>query len=155
MIQLHMLIKFVDIAEFRCSKQVCVTFGFTLSDILLYILHVHFTDAGNADDSRKGEKEEAASYENEENPFSLLFQPPSTFSPRSLEDKAHLASGPSPVDSSPSIGSSGHSPGSSGFANCRKKFQSQPVHEQSLTLSLSGEQPVSNQATQFDVSGMT
>ena len=116
-----------------------------------------FTAAGNADNSCKGKEED----ENEENPFSLLFQPPLSFTPRPLEDIVQLSSGPSPVDSVPSIGSSGHflasnepSLGSSGFANYRKKFQSQPVHEQSKTLYLSREQPDSNQATQCDASGM-
>ena len=114
-----------------------------------------FTTAGNADDTRKGEEEKPASYEDKENPFSLLVQPPSTFSPRPLEDIAQLSSGPSPVDNGPSIGSSGHSLASSGFANYRTQFPSQPVHEPALmTLSLAREQPVSNQSTQCDIPGM-
>ena len=120
-----------------------------------------FTTAGSASDSGTGTEEGTESYEDKENPFSLLYQPPSKFSPRPLEGIAQLSSGPSPVDSGPSLGSTEHSLassepsfGSNAFANYWKKFQNQPVCGQVLTMSLSREQPISNQATQYDVSGM-
>ena len=100
----------------------------------------HFTAAGDA--SNKGAEEETATYSDEENPFSLLRQPPSKFSPLPPEENIPQSS------SDPSL------PATS-LVKYLKNLHSQPVCENELTLSRSKEQPISNQRTQYDISGKT
>lgn len=82
---------------------------------------------------------EALSIGDNENPFSLLYQPPSTFLPLPLELTPPLSNEPSLV--------------STGLANYLESLCSQSVSRHQLTLSLSEDQPVSSQRTQYDISG--
>ena len=111
-------------------------------------VHVHpctlfmkwFPFAGDSGASDEGVEEEVAGYGCENNPFSLLYQPPSKFSLLSVEDIPQ-----SSTESSLTL---------RGFADYLKKLQSGRICENELTLSLLKEQPVSNQTTQYDISGI-